>query len=185
MSRWGGATTWIVLTCVLGAAVVGLGIWVVVLETGHESASTASAARIDELEQAEAELNERVPELETLVKDLEAQLEAEKAAAGAASEEAQKQLESVRAEVETASDELGAKGQELADVQAELEQLADEADAELAKQGVELQLREIAPTPRARERIWRRRASARWRPSCRISTRVTTSKTSWTRRRRS
>ena len=47
--------------------------------------------------------------------------------------EAQKQLESVRAEVETASDELGAKGQELADVQAELEQLADEADAELAK----------------------------------------------------
>jgi predicted nucleic acid-binding Zn-ribbon protein len=39
----------------------------------------------------------------------------------------------VRAEVETASDELGAKGQELADVQAELEQLADEADAELAK----------------------------------------------------
>lgn len=57
MSRWGGATTWIVLTCVLGAAVVGLGIWVVILETGHENASTASAARIDELEQAEAELN--------------------------------------------------------------------------------------------------------------------------------
>ena len=53
------------------------------------------------------------------------------------------------------------------------------------KQGVELQLREIAPMPRARERIWRRRASARWLPSCRISTRVTTSKTSWTRRRRS
>ena len=133
MSRWGGATTWIVLTCVLGAAVVGLGIWVVILETGHESASTASAARIDELEQAEAELNQRVPELEMLVKDLEAQLEAEKAAAGVASEEAQKQLEAARGEVETASNELGAKGQELADVQAELERLADEADAELAK----------------------------------------------------
>ena len=109
MSRWGGATTWIVLTCVLGAAVVGLGIWVVVLETGHESASTASAARIDELEQAEAELNQRVPELEMLVKDLEAQLEAEKAAAGVASEEAQKQLEAARGEVETASNELGAR----------------------------------------------------------------------------
>ena len=52
MSRWGGATTWIVLTCVLGAAVIGLGIWVVVLETGHESESTASAARIGELEQS-------------------------------------------------------------------------------------------------------------------------------------
>ena len=146
MTRWGGATTWIVLTCVLGAAVVGLGIWVVVLETGHESASTASAARIDELEQAEAELNERVPELEALVKDLEARLEAEKAAAGAASEEAQKQLESVREEVETASNELGAKGQELADLQAELERLADEADAELAKARRGPQLPEIAPT---------------------------------------
>ena len=33
------------------------------------------------------------------------------------------------------------------------------------KQGVELQLREIAPTPKARERIWRRRAWARWRQS--------------------
>jgi len=94
VSRWGGATTWIVLTCVLGAAVIGLGIWIVVLETGHEETNTASAARIDELEQTEAELNERIPELETLVKDLEAQLEEEKAASGAASEEAQKKLAS-------------------------------------------------------------------------------------------
>ncbi len=133
MSRWGGATTWIVLTGVLGAAVIGLGIWVVILETGHESANSASAARIDELEQAEAELNKRVPELETLVKDLEAQLEAEKAASGAASEEAQKQLEAAREEVETASSELGAKGHELAELQAELERLSDEADADLAK----------------------------------------------------
>ena len=133
MSRWGGATTWIVLTGVLGAAVIGLGIWVVILETGHESANTASAARIDELVQAEAELSKRVPELETLVKDLEAQLEAEKTAAGTASEEAQKQLEAAREEVETASSELGAKGQELAELQAELERLSDEADADLAK----------------------------------------------------
>jgi uncharacterized protein YlxW (UPF0749 family) len=108
VSRWGGATTWVVLTCVLGAAVIGLGIWVVILETGHESANTASAARIDELERVEAELNKQVPELETLVKDLEAQLEAEKQAAGAASEEAQQQLEAARQEVETASNELGA-----------------------------------------------------------------------------
>ena len=186
MSRWGGATTWIVLTCVLGAAVVGLGIWVVVLETGHESSSTASAARIDELEQTEAELNKRVPELEAVVKDLETQLEAEKAAAGVASEEAQKQLESVRAEVETASNELGAKGQELADAQAELERLAEEADAELAKaRRRTATARRSRRRPRARERIWQRRASARWRPSCRISTRVTTSKASWTTRRRS
>src|SRR5678816_4080449 len=80
VSRWGGATTWIVLTCVLRAAVLGLGLGVLVLETR--------------------------------VNDLEAQLEAEKAAAGAASEEAQKQLEAVRADVESASNDLGAKGQE-------------------------------------------------------------------------
>jgi chromosome segregation ATPase len=129
---WVG-TAWVVLTCVLGAAVIGLGIWVVVLETGYESESTASAARIGELEQVEAELSKRVPELETLVNDLEAQLEAEKAAAGAASEEAQKQLEALRDAVESASNDLGAKGQELADLQTELERLSDEADAELAE----------------------------------------------------
>ena len=133
MSRWGGATTWIVLTCVLGAAVIGLGIWVIVLETGHESESSASAARIDELEQVEADLNQRVPELETLVKDLEAQLEDEKANAASASEEAQQQLEALRDEVEAASNDLGAKGQELSDLQAELERLSDEAAAELAQ----------------------------------------------------
>ena len=114
MSRWSGATTWIVLTAVLGAAVIGLGIWVVILETGHEETKTASAARIDELEQTEAELNQRVPELESLVKDLEAQLEEEKAASGAASEEAQQQIESLRNEVEAASTDLGAKGEEVA-----------------------------------------------------------------------
>jgi chromosome segregation ATPase len=133
VSRWSGATTWIVLTAVLGAAVIGLGIWVVILETGHEETKTASAARIDELEQTEAELNQRVPELESLVKDLEAQLEEEKASSGAASEEAQQQIESLRDEVEAASNDLGAKGEEVADLQAELERLAKEADAELAK----------------------------------------------------
>lgn len=131
MTRWGGATTWIVLTVVLGAAVIGLGIWVIVLETGHEETKTASAARISELERTEAELNERVPELEGLVQDLEAQLEEEKAASGAASEEAQQKLEATRQEVEDATSQLGAKGQELADLQAELERLSDEADAEL------------------------------------------------------
>src|SRR6185295_13038367 len=120
VSRWGGATAWIVLTCVLGAAVIGLGIWVVVLETGHESESTASAARIGELEQAETDLTQQVSELEAQVNDLEAQLEEEKAAAGAASDEAQKQLEALRDEVQAASDGLGAKGQELSDLQAEL-----------------------------------------------------------------
>ena len=133
MSRWGGATTWIVLTAVLGAAVIGLGIWVIVLETGHESESSAAAARIDALEQAEADLSKQVPELEALIKNLEAQLEEEKAAAGAASDEAQQQLEALRDEVEAASNDLGAKGQELADLQAELERLSDEAEAELAK----------------------------------------------------
>ena len=152
MSRWGGATTWIVLVAVLGAAVIGLGIWVVILETGHESESMASAARIDELEQVEAELSKRVPELETLVKDLEAQLEAEKAAAGAASEEAQQQLEALRDEVETASNDLGAKGQKLSDLQAELERLSNEADAELAK------ARERTATVRDRANAQRARA---------------------------
>jgi chromosome segregation ATPase len=152
VSRWGGATTWIVLTCVLGAAVIGLGIWVVVLETGHESESTASAARIDELEQVEADLSKRVPELETLVQDLEAQLEEEKAAAGAASEEAQQQLDALRDEVESASNDLGAKGQELADLQADLERLSDEADAELAK------ARESTATARDRAAAQRARA---------------------------
>src|SRR5262245_45440561 len=113
MSRWGGATTWIVLTAVLGAAVIGLGIWVVVLENDHEDANAASAARIDELEQTEAELNERIPELETQIQDLETQLEEEKAASGAASEEAQKKLEALSKDVETAANELGAKGEQL------------------------------------------------------------------------
>ena len=74
MSRWGGATTWVVLTCVLGAAVIGLGIWVVVLETGHESESTASAARIHELEQAQTDLNQQVTELERLSDEADAEL---------------------------------------------------------------------------------------------------------------
>ena len=152
MTRWGGATTWIVLTVVLGAAVIGLGIWVIVLETGHEETRTSSAARIDELERVEAQLNKQVPELEALVKDLEAQLEEEKAAAGAASEEAQQQLDALHDEVEAASNDLGAKGQELADLQAELERLADEADAELA------QARERTATARDRAAAQRARA---------------------------
>jgi predicted nucleic acid-binding Zn-ribbon protein len=152
VSRWGGATTWIVLTCVLGAAVIGLGIWVVVLETGHESESTASAARIHELEQAEADLSKQVPELETVIKDLEAQLEEEKAAAGAASDEAQQQLEALRDEVQAASDGLGAKGQELSDLQAELERLSNEAEADLAK------AREQTATARDRTAAQRARA---------------------------
>ena len=133
MSRWRGSTTWIVLTAVLGAAVVGLGIWVVVLESDHEDANAASAARIDELEQSEAELNARIPELETAVKDLESQLEEQKTASGAASEEAQKKLEELRAEVEAAANELGAKGEALADLQTELQQLSDEAQRKLRR----------------------------------------------------
>jgi septal ring factor EnvC (AmiA/AmiB activator) len=133
VSRWGGATTWIVLTAVLGAAVIGLGIWVIVLETGHEETNTASAARVDELEQSEAELNKRIPELEAAVKDLETQLEEEKTASGAASEEAQRKLEELRTEVETAANELGAKGEALADLQTELQHLSDEAKRKLRR----------------------------------------------------
>ena len=158
MSRWGGATTWIVLTCVLGAAVIGLGIWVIVLESGHESTNSASAARIDELEQAEADLNQQVSQLATQVNDLEAQLEEEKAAASAASEEAQKQLEALRDEVATASDHLGAKGQELSDLQTELERLSNEAAAELAKANER--------TATARDRVAAQRARADLAEAC-------------------
>ena len=39
----------------------------------------------------------------------------------------------MRDDVESASNDLGAKGQELADLQTDLERLSDEADAELAE----------------------------------------------------
>ena len=90
--------------------------------------------------------------------DLEAQLEAEKGAAGAASEEAQKQLEALRADVESASNDLGATGQELADLQAELERLADDADAELAEAR--------SRTATARDRAAAQRARAALAEAC-------------------
>jgi chromosome segregation ATPase len=122
-----------VLTCALGAAVIGLGIWVIILETGHESASSTSASRIDELEKIEAELSERVPQLETLVEGLEAQLQAERDAASAAAGEAEKQVDALREEVERAAEELGAEGDDLADIRVELNQLSEDAEAQLAR----------------------------------------------------
>ena len=111
--------TWIVLTVVLGAAVIGLAIWVVVLQQDKDDQTAASAARIEELEQQNA--------------DLEQQVEDQQADAESALAEAQSALDGIREQYEGVSEELGAKGQDLAESRAELERLAEEAEAALSE----------------------------------------------------
>jgi uncharacterized protein HemX len=109
-SRWNTATTWIMLVAFLGAAVIGLGVWVVILERDHETESSTATARIAELEGLQAELAEQVPKLEGVVNGLQDQLDAEKAAAADAAQEAQTELDDAREEVDRLSEELGTKG---------------------------------------------------------------------------
>jgi DNA repair exonuclease SbcCD ATPase subunit len=131
-SRWNTATTWIMLVAFLGAAVIGLGVWVVILERDHETESSTATARIAELEGLQAELAEQVPKLEGVVNDLQDQLGAEKAAAADAAQETQTELDAAREEVDRLSEELGTKGRQFSEIEAELEQLAQQAEAELA-----------------------------------------------------
>ena len=119
-------TTWIVLSVALGAAVIGLAIWAAVLQSEQDDVNAASAAQIDELEQENAQLEQQVA-------DLQRQLEDEQAAAGSAAAEAQKALEAEQELYESVAADLGATNAELADSRAELERLADEADAALAE----------------------------------------------------
>jgi cytoskeletal protein RodZ len=132
-SRWNTATTWIMLVAFLGAAVIGLGVWVVILERDHETESSTATARIAELEGLQAELAEQVPKLEGVVNDLQDQLGAEKAAAADAAQETQTELDAAREEVDRLSEELGTKGRQFSEIEAELEQLAQQAEAELAE----------------------------------------------------
>jgi len=131
-SRWNTATTWIVLVAFLGAAVIGLGVWVVILESDHDTESSTAAARIAELEDLQAELTEQVPKLEGVVNDLQDQLDAEKAAAADAAHETQTELDAAREQVDRLSEELGTKGRQFSEIEAELEELAQEAKADLA-----------------------------------------------------
>jgi chromosome segregation ATPase len=138
-------TTWIVLTGGLLAAVIGLAIWVAVLQSNKDETTAASASRIDELEQANADLEQQVA-------DLEQRLEDEQAAAEAAAAQAQSELEAAREQYESIAADLGAKGQDLDDSRAELERLGEEADAALAE------AEEAAGSARARARAHRARA---------------------------
>jgi len=131
-SRWNQAITWIVLVAFLGAAVIGLGVWVVILQRGHEDGSATAAARITELEDLQAELTDQLPKLEGVIVDLQDRLDAEKAAAANAGQAAEDELAAARAEVERLSEELGTKGREFSDIELELEQLAQQAKADLA-----------------------------------------------------
>jgi DNA repair exonuclease SbcCD ATPase subunit len=157
-SRWNQATTWIVLVGFLGAAVVGLGVWVVILERGHENESTTAAARIAELQGLEAELTEQVPKLEGVVHDLQNRLDAEKAAAAKAGQVAEEQLTAAREEVERLSEELGTKGREFSDIETELEQLDQQAKADLAAAN--------DATASARDRAAAQRARAELAEAC-------------------
>ena len=63
-------TAWIVLTAGLGVAVLGLAIWAIVLQRDKDDAETAGAARIQELEQENADLREQIPGFEQQIADL-------------------------------------------------------------------------------------------------------------------
>ena len=82
-------TTWIVLTVALGAAVIGLAIWAVVLQSDQDDVNAASAAQIEELEQENAQLTQQVA-------DLEQQLGYAQSDAEAAATEAQAQLDAAQ-----------------------------------------------------------------------------------------
>ncbi|MGH3038345.1 MAG: hypothetical protein ACRDLZ_02905 [Gaiellaceae bacterium] len=138
-------TGWIVLTGGLLAAVIGLAIWAAVLQSDQDDVNAASAARIDELEQQNAELEQQAA-------DLQEQLESQVADAEAAAAEAQGELDAARAQLEETSAELGAKGETLAESQAELERLAQEAKAALADAD------DATASARARARAQRARA---------------------------
>jgi chromosome segregation ATPase len=126
-------TTWIVLTVALGAAVVGLAIWAVVLQRDQDDANVASAARIDELEQQNAELEAQVSDLGEQVTALQQDLDDAQASAESAADEAQSALEAARGQLEEATGELGAKGDQLAESEAEIERLAAAAEAAVAE----------------------------------------------------
>ena len=115
MSSSGRPTGWIVLTGALLAAVIGLAIWAAVLQSAQDDANAASAARIEELEQEVADLQQRL------------------GAEATAAEDAQAELDLARSQLEDASAELGSKGRALEESQAELEGLVVEADAALAE----------------------------------------------------
>jgi hypothetical protein len=125
-------TTWIVLTVALGAAVVGLAIWAVVLQRDQDDANAASAARI-ELEQQNAELEAQVSDLGEQVTALQQDLDDAQASAESSAAEAQNALEAAQDQLEAATDELGAKGDQLAESEAELKRLAAEAEAAVAE----------------------------------------------------
>ena len=157
-SRWNQATTWIVLVAFLGGAVIGLGVWVAILQRDQEDESTTAAARIAELEDLQAELTEQVPKLEGVVNDLQDRLDAEKAAAANADQGAQEELDAARAEVERLSEELGTKGREFSEIEAELEQLAQQAESDLAEAN--------DATASARDRVAAQRARANLAEAC-------------------
>lgn len=112
-------TGWIVLTGALLAAVIGLAIWAAVLQSDQDDVNAASSARIEELEQEAANLQE--------------QLEEQAAGAESAAADAQAEIDAARSQLEDAAAEIGSKGQALEESQAELERLAEEADAALAE----------------------------------------------------
>jgi chromosome segregation ATPase len=157
-SRWNQATNWIVLVAFLGAAVIGLGVWVAILQRDHDNESTTAAARIAELEGLQAELTEQVPKLEGVVNDLQDRLDAEKATAANAAQGAEEELDAARAEVERLSQELGTKGREFSDIEAELEQLAQQAESDLAAAN--------DATASARDRVAAQRARADLAEAC-------------------
>jgi chromosome segregation ATPase len=157
-SRWNQATNWIVLVAILGAAVIGLGVWVAILQRDHENESTTAAARIAELEGLQAELTEQVPKLEGVVNDLQDRLDAEKATAANAAQGAEEELDAAHAEVERLSQELGTKGREFSDIEAELEQLAQQAESDLAAAN--------DATASARDRVAAQRARADLAEAC-------------------
>jgi DNA repair exonuclease SbcCD ATPase subunit len=157
-SRWNTATTWIVLVAFLGAAVIGLGLWVLILERGHETESSTATARIAELEGLQAELAEQVPKLEGVVNDLQDQLDAEKAAAADAAQETQTELDAAHEQVDRLSEELGTKGRQFSEIEAELEQLAQQAKADSAAAN--------DATASARDRVAAQRARADLAEAC-------------------
>jgi septal ring factor EnvC (AmiA/AmiB activator) len=157
-SRWNQAANWIVLVAFLGAAVIGLGVWVAILQRDHENESTTAAARIAELEALQAELTEQVPKLEGVVNDLQDRLDAEKATAANAAQGAEEELDAARVEVERLSQELGTKGREFSDIEAELEQLAQQAESDLAAAN--------DATASARDRVAAQRARADLAEAC-------------------
>lgn len=122
----GRPTGWIILTGALFAAVIGLAIWAAVLQSDKDEAGQASSARIDELEQGNADLEQQVA-------DLQAQVEALQADADSAAAEAQSALDAAREQYDAVSEELGATNAALEETQAELAQLAADAEAALAE----------------------------------------------------